>query len=78
MLQQAAIHTYSASIGADKAIRVNKKGSIGGVAKELVVLINNNDFDSLICGRESIDYNGGRSRNGCRNIKSNYKRMYFT
>ena len=48
------------AIGADKAIRVNKKASDSyGVAKELVVLINNNDFDLIICGRESIDYNGG-------------------
>lgn len=48
------------AIGADKVIRVDlePKDSFS-VAKELANVIKQNSFDLIICGRESIDYNGG-------------------
>ena len=48
------------AIGADEAIRVNTEAKDGfAVAKELAKVINDNAFDLVIAGRESIDYNGG-------------------
>ena len=48
------------AIGADNAIRINKdpKDSYS-TAIEIANYINNNSFDLIIAGRESIDYNGG-------------------
>ena len=48
------------AIGADKAIRINlepKDSSV--VAKSIADYINENNYDLIIAGRESIDYNGG-------------------
>ena len=48
------------AIGADKAIRINiepKDSSV--VAKSISDYISNNNYDLIIAGRESIDYNGG-------------------
>ena len=48
------------AIGADKAIRINlepKDSSI--VAKSIADFIKENNYDLIIAGRESIDYNGG-------------------
>lgn len=48
------------AIGADKAIRVNTEAvDATQVAKEIVGVIQNNSYDLIIAGRESIDYNGG-------------------
>jgi electron transfer flavoprotein beta subunit len=48
------------AIGADKAIRVNTEAiDATQVAKEIVAVIQNNSYDLIIAGRESIDYNGG-------------------
>ena len=48
------------AIGADKAIRVEMNPTDSfSVAKELANVIEQNTFDLIICGRESIDYNGG-------------------
>ena len=48
------------AIGADKAIRINlepKDSSV--VAKSIADFIKENNYDLIIAGRESIDYNGG-------------------
>jgi electron transfer flavoprotein beta subunit len=48
------------AIGADKAVRVEMHPTDSfSVAKELANIIEQNTFDLIICGRESIDYNGG-------------------
>ena len=48
------------AIGADKAIRINGNAKDGcSVAKEIAHFCKNEKFDLIICGRESIDYNGG-------------------
>lgn len=48
------------AIGADKAIRVNTAATDAvQVAKEIVGVIQNDQYDLVIAGRESIDYNGG-------------------
>lgn len=48
------------AIGADAAIRVNVSASDGlQVAKELAQVVENGNYDLVIAGRESIDYNGG-------------------
>ncbi len=48
------------AIGADEAIRVNAHPSDGYfVASQLAEVIKNGDYDLVIAGRESIDYNGG-------------------
>ena len=47
------------AIGADNAIRVNTKATDGfQVAKELAEVVKNGDFDVVLAGKESIDYNG--------------------
>ena len=48
------------AIGADKAIRINLNPTDGfQVASELVNVCDNESYDLIIAGRESIDYNGG-------------------
>ena len=48
------------AIGADKAIRINHDPKDGfSVAKFISNYINENNYDLIIAGRESIDYNGG-------------------
>ncbi len=48
------------AIGADNAIRVNTPAKDGfQVAKELAKVVQDGDYDLIIAGRESIDYNGG-------------------
>ena len=48
------------AIGANKAIRVNAKATDGFfVAKQLAAVIKEQNFDLVICGKESLDYNGG-------------------
>ena len=48
------------AIGADKAIRIDMNPENGfNVAKQLANYIKNENYDLVIAGRESIDYNGG-------------------
>jgi len=48
------------AIGADDAIRVNAEATDSfTVAKELAEIVKNENFDLVLCGKESIDYNGG-------------------
>ncbi|MCB0736006.1 MAG: electron transfer flavoprotein subunit beta/FixA family protein [Bacteroidetes bacterium] len=48
------------AIGADKGIRVNTDAIDGlQVDKEIVAATSGEQFDAIITGRESIDYNGG-------------------
>jgi len=48
------------AIGADEAIRVNAEPTDGFfVAQQLVEVVKNGDYNLVIAGRESIDYNGG-------------------
>lgn len=48
------------AIGADEAIRVNATPTDGFyVAKQLAEIVQNGNYDLIIAGRESIDYNGG-------------------
>ncbi|MCP9198545.1 electron transfer flavoprotein subunit beta/FixA family protein [Gramella sp. GC03-9] len=48
------------AIGADTAIRVNTPATDGyQVAKELAKVVKDGEYDLVIAGRESIDYNGG-------------------
>ena len=48
------------AIGADDAIRVNIEPLDGfSVAKELAEVVKNGNFDLVLAGKESIDYNGG-------------------
>ena len=48
------------AIGADNAIRVNTEATEGlSVAKELAEIVKNGEFDLVLAGKESIDYNGG-------------------
>lgn len=48
------------AIGADDAIRVNMEATDGlAVAKELAEVVKNGQYDLVLAGRESIDYNGG-------------------
>lgn len=47
------------AIGADEAIRIDAPAVDGfAVAKELAELVKTNTYDLVLCGRESIDYNG--------------------
>ena len=49
------------AIGADKAIRINKEAKNSKlVAGCIVDYCTENKFDLIFCGRESIDYNGGK------------------
>ncbi len=48
------------AIGADEAIRVNAEPTDGFfVAQQLAEVIKNGEYNLVIAGRESIDYNGG-------------------
>jgi len=48
------------AIGADDAIRVNTEAKDGAqVAQELAEVVKNGNFDLVMAGKESIDYNGG-------------------
>lgn len=48
------------AIGADEAIRVNTNPTDGfQVAKELAEVVKAGNYDVVICGKESLDYNGG-------------------
>ena len=48
------------AIGANDAIRVNANPTDGFfVAKQLAEVIKNGNYDLIICGKESLDYNGG-------------------
>ncbi len=48
------------AIGADEAIRVNTEPTDGFyVAQQLAEVVKSGAYDVVICGRESIDYNGG-------------------
>ncbi len=48
------------AIGADEAIRVNAEPTDGlSVAKEIAAVVKNGNYDLVLAGRESIDYNGG-------------------
>lgn len=48
------------AIGADEAIRINAIPTDGFyVAQQLANVVNDGDYDLIIAGRESIDYNGG-------------------
>jgi electron transfer flavoprotein beta subunit len=48
------------AIGANEAIRVNATPKDGFfVAKQLAEVIKNGNYDVVICGKESLDYNGG-------------------
>jgi electron transfer flavoprotein beta subunit len=48
------------AIGADEAIRVNATPTDGFfVAKQLADVVKNGGYDLVICGKESLDYNGG-------------------
>ena len=48
------------AIGADEAIRIDTDPTDGFfVAKQLSEVIKNSDYDLILAGKESIDYNGG-------------------
>lgn len=48
------------AIGADEAIRVNAQPKDGFfVAKQLAEVVKSGGYDLIICGKESLDYNGG-------------------
>ena len=48
------------AIGADEGVRVDATPADGlFVARQLVEVVKNGDYDLVIAGRESIDYNGG-------------------
>ena len=48
------------AIGADNAIRVNAEAKDGFfVAKQLAEIVKNGNYDLVIAGKESLDYNGG-------------------
>jgi electron transfer flavoprotein beta subunit len=48
------------AIGANEAIRVNAPATDGFfVAKQLAEVIKSGSYDLVICGKESLDYNGG-------------------
>jgi len=48
------------AIGADEAIRVNCEATDGFfVAKQLAEVVKNGNYDLIMAGKESIDYNGG-------------------
>lgn len=48
------------AIGANDAIRVNMEAKDSfSVAKEIAEIAKNGNYDLILCGKESIDYNGG-------------------
>ncbi len=49
------------AIGADNAIRVNAEATDAFfVASQIAAVAKQNSYDLIICGQESIDYNGGQ------------------
>ena len=49
------------AIGADRAVRIESNELEGiSVAKYLSKYLEKNNFDLIFCGKESIDYNGGK------------------
>ncbi len=49
------------AIGADDAIRIDAEPTDAFfVAKQIAALVEENGYDLVICGQESIDYNGGQ------------------
>ena len=49
------------AIGADDAIRIDAEPTDSYfVAKQLAALVEENGYDIVLCGQESIDYNGGQ------------------
>ena len=49
------------AIGADRAVRINQNPENSQVVAECIFnYCTNNKFDIIFCGRESIDYNGGK------------------
>ena len=50
----------SLAIGADSAVRINRVAEDSfSTACEIANYIRSNEYDIIMCGRESIDYNGG-------------------
>jgi electron transfer flavoprotein beta subunit len=48
------------AIGANEAIRINANPTDGFfVAKQLAEVVKSGNYDLVICGKESLDYNGG-------------------
>lgn len=55
-----AVIRKALAIGADEAIRVNAEPKDSfSVAKEIANVAQNGGYDLVLCGKESIDYNGG-------------------
>lgn len=49
------------AIGADNAVRINSPYNNSlSVAKSIANYIRNKEYDIIFCGKESIDYNGGK------------------
>ncbi len=49
------------AIGADRAVRIESNSlEANSIAKYLSKYIKENQFDLIFCGKESIDYNGGK------------------
>ncbi|MBH76341.1 MAG: electron transfer flavoprotein subunit alpha [Flavobacteriales bacterium] len=49
------------AIGADKAVRIDSSSSNSlTVAKQIAKFVSERNFDFIFCGKESIDYNGGK------------------
>lgn len=49
------------AIGADDAVRVNMTpDDAGSVAKNIADYAKSNDYDMVLCGKETIDYNGAQ------------------
>tara|TARA_B100001250_G_scaffold413794_1_gene449138 strand:+ start:450 stop:1199 length:750 start_codon:yes stop_codon:yes gene_type:complete len=56
-----AVLRKALAIGADKAVRINKAPKNSRMVSELIEnYCKKNEFDLIFCGRESIDYNGGK------------------
>lgn len=56
-----AVLRKALAIGADKAVRINKEPSDSRIVSDLIAdYCTKNVFDLIFCGRESIDYNGGK------------------
>jgi len=56
-----AILRKALAIGADHAVRINQNPKNGNLVAECIAnYCQDKDFDFIFCGRESIDYNGGK------------------
>jgi len=56
-----AILRKALAIGADNAIRINQNPENSKIVSECIFnYCSNHSFDLIFCGRESIDYNGGK------------------